>query len=60
MPEDNSSTFTLLPPGTVVFEPFEAHVTLLFPDDNDAIAFYEFLRAFVNGEIELEARDVNG
>lgn len=57
MSEEVDSEFTLLPPGTVIFEPFQAHVTILFPSDNDAIAFYQFLKSFVAGEIELMARE---
>ncbi len=47
--------FTLLPVGSVIFEPFEAHVTILFPTHDDAVIYHEFLRAFIAGEIELEA-----
>jgi hypothetical protein len=46
---------TILPYGTLVFAPFDRHVTILFPTEEDAILFHEFLRAFVNKEIELEA-----
>ncbi len=55
MPED--SEFTLMPPGTLVFEPFNGHVTILFPTEDDAIAFYQFLKSFVNGEIDLFAQE---
>jgi len=53
MPDDE--TFTLFPPDTLFYPPFEKHVTVLFPTEDDAIAYYEFLRAFISGEIELEA-----
>lgn len=46
---------TILPQDTIIFAPFEKHVTLLFPTDEDAIVFHEFLRAFVNKEIDIEA-----
>ena len=55
MPEPEDNSFTLLPADTIIFEPFKNHVTILFPTEDDAIAYYEFLRAFISGEIELEA-----
>jgi hypothetical protein len=55
MSEEEVSSFTLFPPDTVFFPPFEGHVTILFPSEDDAIAFYQFLRSFISGEIELEA-----
>ncbi len=49
--------FTILPVGTLVLAPFDKHVTLIFPTEEDSIVFHEFLRAFISGEIELEARE---
>ncbi len=52
---EEAEDFTLFPEGTIFFAPFEKHVTIMFPTDEDAIVFHEFLRAFIAGEIELEA-----
>ena len=57
MPKENSTDFTLLPPGSIIFSPFEGHVTILFPTQEDAIVFHEFLKSFIAGEIILEAVD---
>ncbi len=58
MIEDDESVpdpMTVLPPGTSVDLCQEAReVVLAFPTEDDAIVFHEFLRAFANGEIELE------
>lgn len=54
--EEEIEEFVLLPPGSVIFEPFKKHVTILFPTEDDAIVYHEFLRSFISGEIELEAK----
>lgn len=38
-------TFMLLPPGSFVFEPNDIHeVTVMFPDADSAILYFEWLK----------------
>lgn len=41
-------TFTLLAPGSLIFEPDDIHqVTVQFPDADSAIIYFEWLRQLV-------------
>ena len=52
---EDAEPWVILPPGTEIHIPdIYNQVTLKFPTADDAVYFHEFLRAFVNGEIELE------
>ena len=52
--EEEFSEFTVFPPETTFFPPFEGHVTILFPTNDDAIVFYEFLKSFIYGDVDWE------
>ena len=45
---DKPDTIVLFPPNTTFFEPNDIHeVTIMFPDADSAIVFYEWLRQVV-------------
>jgi hypothetical protein len=49
--EEMADNITLIPEGTVIFPPDGINrVMLMFPNENDAIVFYEMLCEWLNGE----------
>jgi len=56
VPEDDEpEDWCILPTGTEIQIPdIFNQVILTFPSADDAIYFHEFLRAWVNGEIDIE------
>lgn len=52
---EQSEDLVLFPAGTEIFPPDEENtVAIVFPTNEDAIVFYEFLKSFNNSEIKLE------
>lgn len=60
--EDDESTLTLFPPGTVIFEPDPIHqVIVQFPDENSAIFFVEWCKQVcINGNKRNAGGDGSG
>jgi len=53
--EDGPEDWNVLPSGTQIFAPNGINeVTLQFPDTDAAVIFFEFLRSWCAGEIQLE------
>jgi hypothetical protein len=52
--EDTPEDLTIFPEGTTIHPPEDGVVAIQFPSVDDAIVFYELLRALNSGEIALE------